>query len=47
MTPESVKPWWGAKSDPASVIAFGIRLEGGGAHQSKTMMFDELGRVVI
>jgi hypothetical protein len=34
--------WWGARAEQAAMTHFGIRIEGGGAHQSKTMMFEEL-----
>lgn len=34
--------WWGPAFKQDAVVAFGVRLAGGGAHQSKTMMFDEL-----
>jgi len=34
--------WLGAQADEQRVSAFGIRLTGGGAHQSKTMMLQEL-----
>lgn len=35
--------WLGARPDARSIASFGIRLAGGGAHQSKTMMSEELG----
>jgi hypothetical protein len=34
--------WCGAKASPDRMEAFGFRLTGGGAHQSKTMMLSEL-----
>jgi hypothetical protein len=34
--------WFGAQADEQRLTALGIRLTGGGAHQSKTMMFAEL-----
>ena len=34
--------WCGAKASPERMEAFGFRLTGGGAHQSKTMMLSEL-----
>lgn len=34
--------WWGARAEPCVLTSFGIKLTGGGAHQSKTMMFGEL-----
>ena len=34
--------WFGAKSETSRLAAFGFRLSGGGAHQSKTMMLQEL-----
>lgn len=34
--------WMGPACRPEVATAFGMRLAGGGAHQSKTMMFDEL-----
>tara|TARA_R110000782_G_scaffold270471_1_gene371542 strand:+ start:54904 stop:55722 length:819 start_codon:yes stop_codon:yes gene_type:complete len=35
--------WMGPGCNNNAATAFGMRLTGGGAHQSKTMMFDELG----
>lgn len=35
--------WMGPGCSELAATAFGIRLSGGGAHQSKTMMFDEIG----
>jgi len=35
-------PWLGARSRAPEMESFGIRLSGGGTHQSKTMMLDEL-----
>ena len=40
-TAESVN-WMGPAGIPAAASGFGVRLGGGGAHQSKTMMFEEL-----
>jgi len=34
--------WFGARGDAAKLVQFGFRLAGGGAHQSKTMMLQEL-----
>ena len=34
--------WEGPRADKARMSAFGLRLAGGGPHQSKTMMFTEL-----
>lgn len=34
--------WSGARAEDAKLSSFGIKLSGGGAHQSKTMMFVEL-----
>ena len=34
--------WFGAQADGSRLLAFGFRLKGGGAHQSKTMMLREL-----
>ena len=42
MTLSSELAWWGPRADQSAMAAFGIRLGGGGAHQSKTMMFEEL-----
>lgn len=33
--------WCGARAEDANLLSFGIKLSGGGAHQSKTMMFRE------
>ena len=38
--------WFGAKSETSRLAAFGFRLSGGGAHQSKTMMLQELERLL-
>ena len=40
VAPQSI--WYGAKSETSRLTAFGFRLSGGGAHQSKTMMLQEL-----
>ena len=34
--------WFGARTNPTAMSAFGLKLAGGGAHQSKTMMFREI-----
>ncbi|WP_436637662.1 hypothetical protein [Microbaculum sp. FT89] len=34
--------WFGAPEDQSRTVAFGFRLTGGGAHQSKTMMLQEI-----
>lgn len=34
--------WCGARAEDAKLSSFGMKLSGGGAHQSKTMMFREL-----
>lgn len=34
--------WFGPRAEPEALVAFGFRLKGGGAHQSKTMMLQEL-----
>ncbi len=34
--------WFGARAEDSKLSSFGIKLSGGGAHQSKTMMFAEL-----
>ena len=34
--------WFGARAEDAKLSSFGMKLFGGGAHQSKTMMFHEL-----
>jgi hypothetical protein len=34
--------WMGPAGKPESAIEFGVRISGGGAHQSKTMMFSEM-----
>lgn len=34
--------WFGTQADESRLAAFGFRLKGGGAHQSKTMMLEEL-----
>ncbi len=34
--------WWGLRADAHKLCAFGMKLSGGGTHQSKTMMFGEL-----
>lgn len=39
-------PWFGPKPAPKALEAFGFRLKGGGAHQSKTMMLAELRAVL-
>ena len=34
--------WWGLRAADHKLSSFGMKLSGGGAHQSKTMMFREL-----
>ena len=34
--------WWGLRAEEHKLSSFGMKLSGGGAHQSKTMMFREL-----
>ena len=34
--------WWGLRAEAHKLSSFGMKLSGGGAHQSKTMMFREL-----
>ena len=34
--------WWGLRAEAYKLSSFGMKLSGGGAHQSKTMMFREL-----
>ena len=34
--------WWGLRANDRKLSSFGMKLSGGGAHQSKTMMFREL-----
>ena len=34
--------WWGLRAEGHKLSSFGMKLSGGGAHQSKTMMFREL-----
>ena len=34
--------WWGLRAEDHKLSSFGMKLSGGGAHQSKTMMFREL-----
>ena len=34
--------WWGLRAEDCKLSSFGMKLSGGGAHQSKTMMFREL-----
>ena len=38
--------WWGLRAEDRKVSLFGMKLSGGGAHQSKTMMFRELGALI-
>lgn len=47
MTHAETINWTGPAADRASMVDFGIRLTGGGAHQSKTMMFGELDALLI
>jgi hypothetical protein len=39
--------WFGAQADEPRLLAFGFRLTGGGAHQSKTMMMEELEALLV
>jgi hypothetical protein len=39
--------WFGAQADEFRLLAFGFRLTGGGAHQSKTMMLEELEALLV
>jgi hypothetical protein len=39
--------WFGAQADELRLLAFGFRLTGGGAHQSKTMMLEELEALLV
>ena len=42
-TEDSAAPmWFGTQADEPRLLALGVRLAGGGAHQSKTMMLREL-----
>lgn len=43
---ESDLCWYGATRNDARLISFGLRLSGGGAHQSKTLMSSEIGDLV-
>ena len=38
--------WWGLRADDHQLSSFGMKLSGGGAHQSKTMMFAELDALI-
>jgi hypothetical protein len=38
--------WFGGSRSDARAVAFGIRLGGGGAHQSKTLMLAEIGHLI-
>ena len=38
--------WWGLRAQEHQLSSFGMKLSGGGAHQSKTMMFRELEAVM-
>jgi hypothetical protein len=42
-----VPTWFGAQADELRLSAFGFRLKGGGAHQSKTMMLEELETLLV
>jgi hypothetical protein len=42
-----VPTWFGAQADELRLLAFGFRLTGGGAHQSKTMMLEELEALLV
>jgi hypothetical protein len=39
-------PWYGPNKNDDRLIAFGYRLVGGGAHQSKTLMLAEIGELL-
>lgn len=39
--------WFGSQADGLRLLAFGFRLTGGGAHQSKTMMLEELEALLV
>jgi hypothetical protein len=41
-TEQKTTLWCGARAEDAKLSLFGMKLSGGGAHQSKTMMFREL-----
>ena len=43
---ESGGGWFGPAADPGRLLAVGMKLAGGGPHQSKTMMFAELSTVL-
>jgi hypothetical protein len=44
---EQTEPvWFGRRTNVTAMTAFGLRLAGGGAHQSKTMMLDEIESVL-
>lgn len=47
MTHAQTINWIGPAADRAAMVDFGIRLTGGGAHQSKTMMFGELDSLLV
>ena len=38
--------WWGIRAQDHELSSFGVKLSGGGPHQSKTMMFRELEAVI-
>jgi hypothetical protein len=44
---QDVPIWFGAQVDEPRLLAFGFRLTGGGAHQSKTMMLEELEALLV
>ena len=39
---EPTTMWFGPRTNTTAMMAFGLRLAGGGTHQSKTMMFHEI-----
>lgn len=44
---EPVGPtWFGPRTNTSAMAAFGLKLAGGGAHQSKTMMLKEIGEIL-
>ncbi len=38
--------WWGLRAEEHKLSLFGVKLSGGGPHQSKTMMFRELDALI-
>lgn len=47
---ESTEPagpsWFGPRTNMSAMAAFGLKLAGGGAHQSKTMMLNEISAIL-